>query len=41
MLGGWTVLSTYFWQVIDLADCDVYSYVPEFEGDPFIERGAM
>lgn len=28
-------------EVIDLADCEVYSYMPEFEGDPFIERGAI
>jgi hypothetical protein len=28
-------------EVIDLADCDAYSYMPEFEGDPFIERGAI
>lgn len=28
-------------EVIELEDCEVYSYVPEFEGDPFAERGTI
>ncbi|GLJ49058.1 hypothetical protein SUGI_1034950 [Cryptomeria japonica] len=28
-------------EVIDLSNCEVYSYMPEIEGDPFLERGAV
>ncbi|KAH9318227.1 hypothetical protein KI387_019996, partial [Taxus chinensis] len=28
-------------EVIDLVDCEAYSYMPEFEGDAFVERGAV
>uniref|UniRef100_A0A0C9RSL9 Repressor of RNA polymerase III transcription n=1 Tax=Wollemia nobilis TaxID=56998 RepID=A0A0C9RSL9_9CONI len=28
-------------EVIDLADCEMYSYMPEVEGDPFFERGMI
>lgn len=26
---------------MELGDCDVYSCVPDFEGDPFADRGSM
>eukprot|EP01018_Ginkgo_biloba_P035821 Gb_01046 [translate_table: standard] len=43
--GGDLLLLECIWkaidEVIDLADCDIYSYMPEFEGDPFMERGAI
>jgi hypothetical protein len=28
-------------QVINLEDCDVYSYVPDAEADPFANVGSM
>ncbi|BBN18595.1 repressor of RNA polymerase III transcription MAF1 [Marchantia polymorpha subsp. ruderalis] len=28
-------------EVMDLADCDVYTCVPDFEGDPFADRGCI
>eukprot|EP00249_Psilotum_nudum_P014915 c25065_g1_i2 orf=605-1291(-) len=28
-------------EVIELEDCDVYSYMPDFEADPFAERGTI
>eukprot|EP00252_Welwitschia_mirabilis_P019601 TRINITY_DN457_c0_g1_i1.p1 TRINITY_DN457_c0_g1~~TRINITY_DN457_c0_g1_i1.p1 ORF type:complete len:225 (+),score=18.32 TRINITY_DN457_c0_g1_i1:273-947(+) len=28
-------------EVIELKECEVYSYVPETEGDPFMERGSI
>uniref|UniRef100_A0A0D6QRF9 Repressor of RNA polymerase III transcription n=1 Tax=Araucaria cunninghamii TaxID=56994 RepID=A0A0D6QRF9_ARACU len=43
--GGDTVFLDSIWkaidEVIDLADCEVFNYMPEFEGDPFMERGAI
>uniref|UniRef100_A0A0C9S1V5 TSA: Wollemia nobilis Ref_Wollemi_Transcript_22434_1025 transcribed RNA sequence n=1 Tax=Wollemia nobilis TaxID=56998 RepID=A0A0C9S1V5_9CONI len=43
--GGDTVFLDSIWkaidEVIDLADCEVYNYMPEFEGDPFMESGAI
>lgn len=29
------------YQVIDLAECEVYSYDPNSDADPFIEKGAL
>lgn len=28
-------------QVVKLAECDIYSYNPDSDADPFLERGAM
>ena len=28
-------------QVVKLAECEIYSYNPEADADPFLERGAM
>ena len=28
-------------QVVKLGECEIYSYNPDFDGDPFLEKGAM
>lgn len=28
-------------QVIKIKECEIYSYNPDFDGDPFSEKGAM
>ena len=28
-------------QVVKLAECEIYSYNPDSDADPFLERGAM
>lgn len=28
-------------QVVKLAECEIYSYNPNSDADPFLERGAM
>ncbi|CAM6091576.1 unnamed protein product [Calypogeia fissa] len=33
----WTAID----EVMELGDCDVYSCVPDFEGDPFADRGSI
>ena len=42
---GWIVTNLNLWQVIDdiieLDECDVYSYNPDMDSDPNIEEGAM
>lgn len=39
------VLETVFWyivlQVVKLPECEIYSYNPDSDSDPFLEKGAM
>ena len=28
-------------QVMKLNECEIYGYNPDFDGDPFLEKGAM
>lgn len=28
-------------QVVELSECEIYSYNPDSDADPFLEKGAM
>lgn len=35
------MMNFYVLQVVKLAECEIYSYNPDSDVDPFLERGAM